>query len=436
MKWPLPLLRNVALLAALVCAGLSVALAALPGTGLAGVVKSSDGKPLEGVAVSARAQGSTISTSVYTNQSGEYYFPPLPAGQYRMSAQAVGFELARAEQTVPADNKKSRQDFALKPFADTWKQLSDAEWFASLPDDTAQDRKMKRVLLYNCGTCHNSAFVLEKRFSKADWALLIDRMSRISGSYDPPGGSDCCGGVSYPGGDQIPGGGKFATPMFDEENKPIGAERRILEFYKNDIIDYLSRVRGPDSPPPTPKPFPRATGASAAIVVTEYDIPSKDGRTLGRLDPKSGLTTQFRLSADGSTVRNDKPYYHNNEFRDGSDWSRGQRVSYQEEGQHDLILGRDGYVYLSPSIGVGIDPQGNIWFGNEMGVKFDVKAEKLTPFPLPKGWPIFYNGKDIDSKGNFWAAELNGAYRLNPKTGGIHRIQVAQPAGQALWPHG
>ena len=79
-----------------------------PIQGLMGTVKSSDGKPLEGVPVSAKAQGSTITTSVYTNQNGEYYFPPLPAGQYRISAQAVGFELTRAEQTISSDKKIQR----------------------------------------------------------------------------------------------------------------------------------------------------------------------------------------------------------------------------------------------------------------------------------------------------------------------------------------
>lgn len=366
--------RVLALFAALLFVALPAMSAVLPSTGLMGTVKSSDGKPLEGVPVSAKAQGSTITTSVYTNQNGEYYFPPLPAAQYRIWTQAVGFEFTRVEQAV-SPGKKIQQDFILKPFSDSWKQLSDAEWFASLPEDTAEDRKMKRVLLYNCGTCHNSGFVLEKRFSKDDWGLIISRMSKISGSYDPPDGPDCCGNESYPTRDEIPGGGKFAKPVLDDQNNPIGAERRILEFYKSDIIAYLARVRGTEAFALKPNPFPRATGESAAIVVTEYDVPSKDGRTLGRLDPNSGLTTQFRLNSDGTTARNDAPYYHDNEFRDGSDWSRGQRVSYQEEGQHDLILGKDGYVYLSPSIGVGLDPQGNIWYGNTMAVKFDVKAE-------------------------------------------------------------
>ena len=43
-----------------------------PGSELTGTVKGADGKPMEGVAVSARAQGSPITTSVWTNQNGAY----------------------------------------------------------------------------------------------------------------------------------------------------------------------------------------------------------------------------------------------------------------------------------------------------------------------------------------------------------------------------
>jgi virginiamycin B lyase len=407
--------RDLGLFAALLLGALPAMGAALPSTGLMGTVKSSKGNPLEGVPVSAKAQGSTITTSVYTDRNGEYYFPPLPAGQYRLWTQTVGFGLRRVDRALSL-GKRIQQDFTLKTSSVYWKQLSDVEWFASLPDDTAADRKMKRVLLNNCGTCHSSGFVLEKRFNKDDWGLIISQMLKISGSADPPDGPA--------------GGGKFAKPMFDDQGNPIGSGRRVVEFYKNDIIDYLARVRGPETLPLKPNPFPRATGESAAIVVTEYDVPSADGRTLGRLDPKSGLTTQFRLNNDGTTARNDAPYYHNNEFRDGSDWSRGLRADSEEEGQHDLILGKDGYIYLSPGIGVGLDPQANVWYGDAMAVRFDVKNERLSSFSLPKGWPTFYNGKDVDAKGNFWAAEPTGVYRLNPKTGGYTEFKSRTPVGR------
>ena len=52
--------------------------------GLRGTVKSSDGKSMEGVAVSAQGQGKTFTTSVFTNRDGEYYFPPIETGAYRV----------------------------------------------------------------------------------------------------------------------------------------------------------------------------------------------------------------------------------------------------------------------------------------------------------------------------------------------------------------
>jgi virginiamycin B lyase len=426
----LPWFRIFGLLAALLYVGTSTAQTVPSSTnGLAGTVKSSDGKPLEGVPVSAKALGSTITTSVYTDQSGKYFFPPLPDGKYQMWAQTVGFELTHADQTI-SSGKKMQQDFALKPFQDVWRQLSDGEWLASLPDGTVEDRRMKKILVYTCSACHNSGFLLEKRFSKPDWTIIVNQMAKLSGSSDPPG-PGCCGGVAAANNDDVPGGGKFAKPMLDDEGNPIGPERRILETYKKDIIEYLARVRGPEPFPLNIKPFPRPTGEAADIVVTEYDVPDKDSRTIGRLDPKTGRTTQFTLNQDGSTGRNDQPEYGNNEFREGTDWSKGIRTRLY--GQHDLALGKDGYIYLVPEVGVGLDPGGNVWCslgGNQLAAKFDVKTEKLTPFPLPQGWAKFNNGKDVDSKGFVWGAQSTGTYRLDPATGKYTEIKAKTQLGR------
>ena len=44
---------------------------------LSGTIKSADGAALGGVTVSARLEGANIVTSVFTDESGNYYFPPL-----------------------------------------------------------------------------------------------------------------------------------------------------------------------------------------------------------------------------------------------------------------------------------------------------------------------------------------------------------------------
>src|SRR5881628_677093 len=59
---------------------------------LSGAITARSGQKLEGVTVSAKLEGSTITTSVYTDTAGNYFFPPLPAGRYRVWAQALGFE--------------------------------------------------------------------------------------------------------------------------------------------------------------------------------------------------------------------------------------------------------------------------------------------------------------------------------------------------------
>ena len=61
------------------------------GSSLVGVARAMDGKPMEGVTVSARGVEKSYTTSVFTDERGEYVFPPLGGGRYEVWAQAVGF---------------------------------------------------------------------------------------------------------------------------------------------------------------------------------------------------------------------------------------------------------------------------------------------------------------------------------------------------------
>ena len=63
---------------------------------LSGTITSAAGEKLGGITVSAKPAGGTVTTSVFTGASGEYYFPPLPAGKYRVWAKAVSFQTAKA----------------------------------------------------------------------------------------------------------------------------------------------------------------------------------------------------------------------------------------------------------------------------------------------------------------------------------------------------
>src|SRR5579863_10414432 len=101
--------------------------AATPESVMRGRVTSSDGKPLEGVPVSARAEGQTVTTAVYTDRDGRYFFPPLAPpqqdGAYKVWSQAVGFEISRAETKLTA-GKTVELNLVLKPLKDFSAQLS------------------------------------------------------------------------------------------------------------------------------------------------------------------------------------------------------------------------------------------------------------------------------------------------------------------------
>ena len=96
---------------------------------------------MEGVAISVRGQGQTITTSVYTNQHGQYFFPPLASGGYNIWAQAVGFQTSRSEIAI-SPGVAVQQNFNLTVLQDFQKQLSGTEWANSFPSNTPDDLRM------------------------------------------------------------------------------------------------------------------------------------------------------------------------------------------------------------------------------------------------------------------------------------------------------
>src|SRR5258708_33548003 len=82
---------------------------------LSGSITSAAGEKLAGVTVSAKAEGATITTTVVTDEAGNYFFPPLPAGKYRAWAQALTFATAKNEVDLAA---AKHQDFKLATLAD------------------------------------------------------------------------------------------------------------------------------------------------------------------------------------------------------------------------------------------------------------------------------------------------------------------------------
>ena len=63
------------IVANLAAAAIAMAAPAFADALLSGTIKSSDGKAMGGVTVSAKPDGGTITTTVFTDDAGQYYFP-------------------------------------------------------------------------------------------------------------------------------------------------------------------------------------------------------------------------------------------------------------------------------------------------------------------------------------------------------------------------
>ena len=152
---------------------------------LNGTIKAAGGEALGGVTVSARADGSNIVTSVFTDEAGNYYFPPMAGGKYKVWAQAVTFDTARGEIDLGA---AKRQDFTFKPLKDFVRQLPGDMLLAALPDATPEDANMKQLVQNSCTGCHTPSYILQHKFDEAGWNAIINLMKHVnvSGIYQGP----------------------------------------------------------------------------------------------------------------------------------------------------------------------------------------------------------------------------------------------------------
>jgi streptogramin lyase len=317
---------------------------------LTGAVRGADAKPMEGVSVSAAKVGGTITTSVYTDDQGRYFFPAAPAGKYRVWAQAVGYQAARSDVELKTTGM-TRQNFTFAAIENFERQLTSPEWLSALPDQRQEDVRLKLIFVHSCTTCHSAAFVLQNKFDAAGWKAILARMETINvygKAGDPP------------------------SP--------------VIQHYKEELAEYLFRVRGPGPSPLKITPFPRPSGEAARVVVTEFNIPSA-------ANPNE-LVDQ-----------------------DGSDWSEGiPSGGNGSAGLHDLT----------------IDANGNAWVTNgtenrnRSFLKLDVQTGKVANFrlPAPNGFARGTHGIAQDQHGIVWANlfDLGGTFgrgsllRLDPKT--------------------
>jgi virginiamycin B lyase len=360
---------------------------------LSGAIASATGEKLGGVTVSARLDGSTITTSVYTDESGAYYFPPMAAGKYSVWAQTLGFETTKSEVDLSA---AKRQNLTLTAMTDPerrWRQLPGEVMVAALPEETADDARIKKVFTNQCTGCHSPGYVLQFRFDEPGWNKIISLMKMVANTGVMP-----------------------ANP------KANG----IIEHSQKELAAYLARARGPGESSVKVAQRARPSGEAARAVWTLYDLP---------LNPDTGIGTK----------------YNNN---DGTDWSLGT-TSKIGQLPHDGGMGLDGNLYYtvnnpnkyvtigkvdtktgevkylkvnntagtaSTAHGLTRDAEGNFWFDINPGRrglgKLDVKTEKITVYQTPQTMSPLGGAvtMDVDGKGKIWASAPDGVLQFDPVT--------------------
>jgi len=365
------------LLAALLAGNGKVSAQAGPAA-LTGKVSAGEGA-LEGVLVSAKKAGSTVTVTVVSDKDGRYSFPAarLEPGQYSLRIRAAGYDLASSDAVAITADKPATSDLTLRKTTDLAAQLSNAEWLASMPGTDAQKGQ-----LLNCVGCHMLSRPLNSKYSADDFmTMILPRMQSYVNQSIP----------SHP---QL----RHAERLMEER----GDQR--VQVYRA-AADYLASINLSTREKWNfeLKTLPRPTGAATRVIYTEYDLPREtiephdvivDGsgmvwyssfgeQNLGKLDPKTGKVTEFPIE----------------EHKPG---------------------------FPTGLLGLRSDPQGNLWLGNMYQatiVRFDPKTEKF------KFWPL-------EGDENIDAAQINMAspqssgvdgkvWTQNNGFAGVHRLDIA-----------
>jgi virginiamycin B lyase len=334
---------------------------------------------LEGVLVSAKRNGSTITVTVVSDKDGRYSFPAarLEPGQYSLRIRAAGYELDNVGPVEVAADRTANSDLSLHKTADLASQLSNAEWLASMPGTDAQKGQ-----LLNCVGCHTLERPLRSNYSADDFMTTI--LPRMQGYVNQ----------SIPAHPQL----RRAERLMEERgDQRVQVYRGAAEFLAS--INLSSRSQWNFEL----KTLPRPRGAATRVIYTEYDLPREtisphdvvvDGsgmvwyssfgeQNLGRLDPKTGKVTEFPID----------------EHKPG---------------------------FPTGLLGLRSDRDGNLWLGNMYQAtiaKFDPKTETF------KFWPL-QGDENID------AAQINmvspqssnvdgKVWTQNNGFAGVHRLDIA-----------
>jgi len=211
--------------------------------GLTGTVTSQDEGAMEGVVVSAKELGSTITLSVVSDNHGTYSFPGdrLHPGRYVLTIRAVGYDLTGVRAVDILEHQTATADLRLRKTKKIMSQLTNAEWMLSVPGTEEQ-----KASLLNCVSCHTLERVLRSTHDVNEFMEVIWRMNgyaQVSQPIKPQRRVD----KTWAG-------------------KP-GQYRKQAEYLASINLSAGSTFKWPL------KTLPRPTGRATKVIITEYGLP-------------------------------------------------------------------------------------------------------------------------------------------------------------------
>ena len=158
---------------------LAVPVTALPGfaESLSGQVSSAEQGAMEGVLVSAKKDGTTITITVVTNDKGQYSFPAgrLEPGHYAITIRAAGYQLDAAKAVDVAAGAAATADIKLVKATNIIPQMTNADWLISAP---GEDRL--KSFLPDCVGCHTLQRVFTSTHNADEFKDVFTRMGRYA----------------------------------------------------------------------------------------------------------------------------------------------------------------------------------------------------------------------------------------------------------------
>jgi streptogramin lyase/mono/diheme cytochrome c family protein len=364
---------------------------------LSGSIKSAAGQRMGGVMVSAKAEQQNVTTTIFTDEHGDYYFPLLAAAKYRIWAQADAYETAKGE--IDLRTTAQPHEFVLKPMKDFVRQLTGDQLLAALPEHSPEDRRMKEVFKHDCTGCHQPNYVLQNRFDEAGWTTIIDLMKQE-------------------GGDGI----------------PTGIDNPMIQHHEKDLASYLAKMRGPGPSPMKFRLKPRPTGEAARVVFAEYDVPADWSWDQGMMSKFGAGDGSDWSMGTPSSLNGMRGVHDAQEDMNGNIWFTNFANSASRTiGKVDVSTGKvktfsvpgsDGMAAMSHAM--VMDQEGILWFhadGGPHGAKsiasVNPETEEIRVFTPPTGMEEIGEGgstMDVDPKGNIWVSGLYGILRFDPET--------------------